>query len=252
MPKAASKDVRGIAPKDLEAARKYVGVIRTITRDPMVFFDKVRKADIVAALTAMSWYLDQLPKGYGFEYLSAAAHMAQSAKVKDIGAVAAAVRDVDKSKLVKYMDGPLLHDDSVCTSSQWRVPIKGRDAAYSAPDVSVIGAPPDGSTGSNGGMAAPAGAGDDDEDSLAPPGGQVPSAQVALGRTGAGHSIGEPSGGGDNNSSGSDGDGSNGNNITHGGQVSGHSSSSVHSLAAPDGPHAGAGVGGLVYQSGLT
>ncbi len=246
MPKV-SKGERAVTPGDLDSARRYLGAIRTTTRDPMVFFDKVRKADIVGALSAMSWYLDQLPEGFGYEYMAAAAHMAKSAKVKDMSAVAVAVRDVDKSKLVKYMDGPLLHDDSVYTSSQWRVPIKGRDVAYSAPDVSAICSPATAGTASAG-TEHPVAAGDrgsgedgEEEDSLAPPGGQVPSAQDAGGGPGASSS----SSNGDNGNS-SDG----GNSVIPDGKVSGFSSNSVRSLAAPNqltfGPQAKAGMGGLV------
>ena len=36
-----TKEERGISPKDLEATRRYLGVIRTTTRDPMVFSNEL-------------------------------------------------------------------------------------------------------------------------------------------------------------------------------------------------------------------
>ena len=243
MPKI-SKDEGAISSKDLDAARRYIGVIRTTTRDPMVFFDKIKKADIVAALVAMNWYLDLLPDGLGYDYFAAAAHMAKSVKVKDVSVVANAVKDVDKTRLLKYMDGPLLHDESVHTSSQWRVPIKGRDAAYSGPDVSVISAPTGSGAAVGAGVDVPVvGEEEDVEDSsgpgLTPPGGHVPSAQDAPLGPGAGVStIGGDNG--DNSDDDNSGGGSDGDGI--GGKVSGHSSCSVRSHAAPPRQLANAGV----------
>ncbi len=253
MPKV-SKDAAGITPKDLDSARRFIGVIRATSRDPMVFFDKIRKADIVAALTATSWYLDLLPEGMGFNYLAAAAHMAKSTKVKDLSVVASAVKDGDKAKLAKYMDGPLTDDESVCTSSQWRPPIKGRDEAYSAPDLSVISAPV--RDRNEGGVEGVEDVGDvekvdnDGSSGLAPPGGQIPSAQGGSSPPYPGSSpddtndvYSSSSSSGINN----DGTSSSSNDVPNG-KVSDHSSCSTHSLAAPPKQLAKAGVvgGGLV------
>ncbi len=244
MPKVA-KEEGTITPKDLDVARKLIGAIRAITKDPMIYFDKVRKVDIVAALSAVNWYLDQLPKDYGYDCLAAAANMANSAKVKDLGVVAEAVRD-GSSKLLKYVDGPLLHDESVYTSSQWRVPIKGKDAAYSAPNLSVINAP----SGSMDGDAAPgtrrhgsnwAQETESSSDTgMAPPGGHIPSAQGSS----TGVDIDASSVVGRCNSSSSDI-----NNIPDG-KVSAHSSNSVTSLAAPT-PTGQLAKAGVVGEGGL-
>ncbi len=260
MPKVA-RDGADITPRDLDSARRYIGVIRTTSRHPMVFFDKVKKADIVAALTAMSWYLDLLPENMGYNYLAAAAHMAKSARVKDLSVVAGAVKDRDRTKLAKYLDGPILDDESVCTSSQWRPPIKGRDEAYSAPDVSVISGPDGGVPVMEGNKDCGTGVDEDDDDGslgLAPPGGQIPSAQTAVASFPPGTDAG-PSLGGDDNSNvdsnsgsssncGSSSSGGNSNGITPEGKVSDHSSNSVRSQAAPPKQLAKAGVvgGGLV------
>ena len=228
MPKI-NKDEKGVTAGDLDAARRFIGIINSTSRDPMVYFDKVKKANIVAALVATSWYLDLLPD-MGANYLAAAANMAKSDKIKDLGAVASAVKGADKATLIKYMDGPLIGDESVYTSSQWRVPIKGRDAAYSAPDVSVINGPPSGS-GSLGSTDAVVGAGvgvdssssSSSSSGLAPPGGQIPSAQGDPSSSSS--SPGDPGGddGSNNGSTDSDDDG----------KVSDHRSASATSLAAP-------------------
>ena len=228
MPKI-TKGEGDVTPKDLDSARKLIGAIRSISKDPMVYFDKVRKVDIVAALSALSWYLDQLPRDYGYNCLTAAANMAKSTKVKDLGAVAEAIRD--GSKLVKYADGPLLGDESVHTSSQWRPPIKGRDAAYSGPNVSMIPSPMEGNNvrdvedlenDRGGGCEEEEEKKDEEAESvLTPPGGQITSAQVRERSDGNGNdgSIATAS-----NNAGSD---------TTDGKVSDPSSCSASSLAAP-------------------
>ncbi len=230
MPKAA-KAQGGITAEDLDNARKCLGVIRS-SSNAAAFFNKCRKDNMVSALTALNWYLELLPREYGYEYLSAAANMARSSKVKDLGAVAIAIGDKDRSKLAKYSDGPIMGDESVCTSSQWRPPIKGRDEAYSAPDVSVIAGPSGGETLRTEGAL-------ESSSMLLPPGGQIPSAQ---------EDDSPPSCSKCNSNSSSDsseGSSDSGGILDPVGKVSDHSSGSDSRLAAPNqlppGPHTGRG-----------